>query len=406
MKILLVEDQPELREIFAIFLEMQFGADVVTASHGDEAINILKNNQTSRSEAFDLIISDYSMPRGNGEDLHRYLVEAGLKIPFILVSAEERSQLGYFETHPIAGIIQKPDIRRPLKELVEKILPPEKRVRKKQYCKISIHTLLKTAPLEFDLHIQLSPNKWVKVIPRGDWFDATQLLRFENKKIDHLYVTQDDADRLLNQITESISSNPLPAGEQRRHELFERSSVALAAISDITRTLGFNEAAQKLAHASVSMAVSAIEEDPNIAGMFADLTRYQENYFSSHSLALAYIACGVASLHGWTSDNTFYKLTLSAFLHDLTLGQSSISEYQTLKDLKASSNHSDLPSVKAFTRHPHEAAKLSAMMKNANRDVFNIIAQHHERPDGSGFPHQIDYKKIAPLSAIFIMSHA
>ena len=33
-----------------------------------------------------------------------------------------------------------------------------------------------------------------------------------------------------------------------------------------------------------------------------------------------------------------------------------------------------------------------------------IIAQHHERPDGSGFPHQLDEKKIFPLAASFIVA--
>ena len=39
----------------------------------------------------------------------------------------------------------------------------------------------------------------------------------------------------------------------------------------------------------------------------------------------------------------------------------------------------------------------------ANVDI--ILAQHHERPDGSGFPRSLASNYIAPLSAVFIVAH-
>jgi hypothetical protein len=38
-------------------------------------------------------------------------------------------------------------------------------------------------------------------------------------------------------------------------------------------------------------------------------------------------------------------------------------------------------------------------------DVDIIIHQHHERPDGKGFPAKLNYMKINPLSAVFILAH-
>jgi response regulator RpfG family c-di-GMP phosphodiesterase len=38
-------------------------------------------------------------------------------------------------------------------------------------------------------------------------------------------------------------------------------------------------------------------------------------------------------------------------------------------------------------------------------DVDVIIAQHHERADGTGFPRNLSATYIAPLATIFIVAH-
>jgi response regulator RpfG family c-di-GMP phosphodiesterase len=34
-----------------------------------------------------------------------------------------------------------------------------------------------------------------------------------------------------------------------------------------------------------------------------------------------------------------------------------------------------------------------------------IISQHHELPEGNGFPNALHHTRIAPLSALFIVAH-
>jgi HD-GYP domain-containing protein (c-di-GMP phosphodiesterase class II) len=51
------------------------------------------------------------------------------------------------------------------------------------------------------------------------------------------------------------------------------------------------------------------------------------------------------------------------------------------------------------------AAEVAKQFSEVPPDVDLIIAQHHERPDGSGFPRGLSSTYIAPLSAIFIVAH-
>lgn len=81
MKILYVEDEKVMRDIFVPMIKLQAGRDPVVATSGNEAINILKNDPH-----FDLIISDYMMSNGTGDDLLSFISKEMLTIPFILFS--------------------------------------------------------------------------------------------------------------------------------------------------------------------------------------------------------------------------------------------------------------------------------------------------------------------------------
>lgn len=69
MNILIIDDNKEIREAVYDILTYKFGkARIVTASNGEEGIFKASN------EKFDLIISDYNLPKVNGLKLMKYLL--------------------------------------------------------------------------------------------------------------------------------------------------------------------------------------------------------------------------------------------------------------------------------------------------------------------------------------------
>ena len=80
-RILIVEDDVELRQLFARVLEKN-GYQVVTAEDGAEALRILGLGYV------DLIISDIMMPVRDGNALVRALREDGVKTPVLLITAK------------------------------------------------------------------------------------------------------------------------------------------------------------------------------------------------------------------------------------------------------------------------------------------------------------------------------
>jgi DNA-binding NtrC family response regulator len=77
-RILYVEDEPNLREIYGFKLKNYFNCEVITLESGNKASNLLKNDSR-----FSIIISDFSMADGSGLDLLYYILNNNLKIPFV-----------------------------------------------------------------------------------------------------------------------------------------------------------------------------------------------------------------------------------------------------------------------------------------------------------------------------------
>ena len=80
-RILIVEDDVELRQLFARVLEKN-GYQVETAENGAEALKILGRGYV------DLIISDIMMPVMDGNALVRALREDGVKTPVLMITAK------------------------------------------------------------------------------------------------------------------------------------------------------------------------------------------------------------------------------------------------------------------------------------------------------------------------------
>ena len=82
LKILIAEDDQELRQLFAHVLRKN-GYQVEGVSNGQEALDALDNTY------FDLIISDVMMPQMDGYTLVSQLREAGINTPVLMVTARD-----------------------------------------------------------------------------------------------------------------------------------------------------------------------------------------------------------------------------------------------------------------------------------------------------------------------------
>ena len=81
-RILIVEDDNELRQLFRRVLEKN-GYETFEADNGQAALDVLD------SQFIDLIVSDIMMPVMDGYELVRSLREAGISIPVLMITAKD-----------------------------------------------------------------------------------------------------------------------------------------------------------------------------------------------------------------------------------------------------------------------------------------------------------------------------
>lgn len=109
-RILLVEDDRELSAVIQEELS-DFNIEIFTAYFVNEAIDLLENGLE-----VDFIISDYSMPFGNGIELLEYLVINKYSVPFVFFTHNiDPKILNY--SH-FLGVISKFKIEK-LKDLIK-----------------------------------------------------------------------------------------------------------------------------------------------------------------------------------------------------------------------------------------------------------------------------------------------
>lgn len=117
--ILVAEDEVMIRNIVRHLMESE-GHEVLAAADGEEALALSR----SYSGAIDLLITDLIMPRLNGMELIRQLLQERPNIRVLVMSGRSPDEVGPLSTvHPI---MRKPFIAADFREKVREILnqPP------------------------------------------------------------------------------------------------------------------------------------------------------------------------------------------------------------------------------------------------------------------------------------------
>lgn len=118
-KILIVDDSNLIRS----FIEKIFANsyDVVMASDGQEALNIIRENQTNIAA----MLLDLNMPNVNGFEVLEHFKQNNLfkKVPVSIISgAEEKETIDKAFTYDIVDLLSKPFNERDIKSVIEKTI--------------------------------------------------------------------------------------------------------------------------------------------------------------------------------------------------------------------------------------------------------------------------------------------
>ena len=145
-----------------------------------------------------------------------------------------------------------------------------------------------------------------------------------------------------------------------------------------------------LQHTAEAIIFDLISNRNNLA-QITDI-RLHDSYTFSHSVNVAVLASMIGSFCHY-SKQTILELTLGALLHDI--GKMSVPEKILLKPYPLNREENRI-----IQKHPEAGFQKLQKTKKFSQRVLTIIAQHHERSDGSGYPAHFIEKDIHRFSRI------
>lgn len=260
-----------------------------------------------------------------------------------------------------------------------------------QYTSVKIEEVINLKVAPFDYFVKINDSKYVRIAKEG-MHVATQILtNVQGKGVHVIYSKKEDYRKYLEKMTQSslnINKMNIPKEVKIRF---------LAKTSDLIFDQIVSEGvSREMFHSSKQVLDSSMElimEDDNVFNLLKSLNDLDENSYR-HSLGMAMYSVLIAKQLTWETENTIFKLSLGALFADIGL--------KTLPKniIDNSKIWIDGPDLELYKKHPIFGANLLKQGKDIHQDIIDIVEQHHENCDGTGYPKQLSRTTIHPLAKL------
>ncbi len=404
LRLMIVEDEADLREIVSLILGEELDCEFVEFGSGFRAIEHLETNSR-----IDLILSDFNMPNGNGAALEAYVRKNYPDIPFVLMTSNDRSQHKSTLEGPNRAYLQKPYRSKDLQDIVKSLLHKtvECVFAEQEYVPVSVGTLQRIKTLSCPLFLRLGQTHFVKLLNAGMFFDESVLDRLQVKGVGHLYLQKENLPRLLGDFKEMVFNR------MYLHSMKERPCEALALAKGTkellvmaAKTMNWSPDLMAIGNDNIRMVQNIVGSDKDVAAVF--------DWFSdpaSHELGigsgflLTYLLVALTKRIKVDDPMALETLTLAAFFHDIALDEYHIQNQSRFINALRLGGSISKEGREVIRSHPEKGRLILSDWKNCSPDVLRIIEEHHERPDGTGFPKGLKDQQLHSLSKIFIIAN-
>lgn len=406
--ILVVSNSAYMRGILKLVLETLLQTDVTELENEEKALNFLKNLEGAPA----MIVYDYTSNSYLLEDFVGYLKANQKQVRIIILVDEVREEGKELLKHlDQFKLIEKSTLPNSLVDEAKTLFQSSPFINDNPYCRIGIDFLSILDGINKNLFIRIGTDKYIKIFNEDDTTDILDIKKYKSKGISYLYIQRPTAMWVINQIQNQISiflkannfrfvlrgasDTPEKRFEQKILRIDDEVHVEKEFKEEIDRTV------EKIRH--------LVEKETKVEDYLKVLKDKQDEYalFTQKMNLTSLIACILAKQLDWISKSTMDKLVYASVLCDITLAVrpqllsiASIQEFEKIKD--------SLPveDQKLYLAHPKDAAFLiKKYFQLAPADTDSLAYQHHEAPDGHGFPLHLKAEKISPLSALFIISN-
>jgi len=408
--VIIINDQ-QFQRMVKVSFDLTCNNIVHTFKTCAEAIPLLKEKENSKS-----IKAIMSLAAKNDYSFNDMLEMVHHSVPRIQLihivetakDAEQSPLKKYHYIHPYS----KEQLLADFNKIIEKDFGLNISQSDDNYIKIDIQTLKFIDGLEKNVFIRSnSTGHYSALFRRGSVLQPDEVEIYKKKGLTHVYIEKETVKEIAPQIESQRTFFATFSGfkfvlRSSNDPLEKRFEQKILRFQD---ELLLDPTFQQQIDSAVEKTLTYLQTKPKAANFFKAMggLKNKDRYLPEHIMILCYLTCTWSFKLGWHSKGTKDKLVFAAVLHDITLsGHPHLAPIHNLQEFKKKSGELSAKEKELYLSHPEDAAKVIAnYFPEIPQDTADIIVQHHERPDGSGFPKKINFTKISPLSMLFILAH-
>lgn len=254
---------------------------------------------------------------------------------------------------------------------------------------IGIDTIVLSEPLPFDLYVKHT-NHLVKFTKAGEALSCEKKEQLVNNKVNHFYIESLNSKTFDTYLAGNLSTilNSPYLNKTQKSEIIYTSAVHI--MQDMFESK-ISESKIMAAKGVMAETVKQIVSNDVTAASILKLSSHDYRTYS-HCVNVALYSIGMAYEHGLSAEQ-ITEIASGAILHDV--GKCEIEECIINKQGKLSLE--EYESMKGHPRHSYET-----LLKNGetNSAILDIVLNHHEKLDGSGYGRALKEDEISLAAQI------
>jgi HD-GYP domain-containing protein (c-di-GMP phosphodiesterase class II) len=254
--------------------------------------------------------------------------------------------------------------------------------------------------LPFDLFIKRAEGAFTRIFNKGEPLDQERMEHYHAKKgVALLYVQKPDFQtyhRLVEAAADHIFRDPKASTTDDILEAIK--AMAEMTGQEILASYPIDPMLVHHAAATVQGCLGLMTKDPKALPALFNLIG-KNTYAVKHSLSSTIFAMLIAKVDGSIkNDRNLHSLGLGAFVHDVGMTRLSFDP-----DEKSELSPAEWAALK---EHPALGARMLDSIKGVPSEVREIVLQHHEQPNGNGYPNGLHNARIYYPAKIVAVSDA
>jgi putative nucleotidyltransferase with HDIG domain len=251
-----------------------------------------------------------------------------------------------------------------------------------------------------DIYFRLGDRKMLKMVNENDDINEDFFAQMEEKGAKEMFLKKAEFNQ-FDDVFGDMLNKKLKSAKVSKVEKIQvmGSQLGFDYVHKQMQAIGISDSTAKVAQSTVENTLEVVLKDRNLLSSLKEILM-GKSYISEHSIMAVTISTEILRKLGWMGSGNVDKIAMAGLFHDSLIPDDRMARLNRASQLNDLSNDEK----QIVLNHAEAAAKKLEESKFVDQDVFNIVKNHHERPQGEGFPGGLQPQALSNLTCIFILA--